>query len=277
MKMKTRFLSALCSFSWLAVVHADLSEVGLVDWATFSLDVDGDGLADFAGSTSNNQNIALTSVVDGNPFTVQNFPGALPGQGTVGTANTFPSIAALQADPIYAGGVSLNPTVLGALHFTEGLPVVFNANASTPVVAGWRFGTAGTGDEPLSVLGFVLDAGEFFNSGGTSAIKLYARKFGALLPGDPAIPVSLATILDPDDGTPGGGVLATSVEFTGPKTGNISVASQAGKTYRLYRTTDLSQPGEVIDTQSGTGGNLVFGFADSASPSPAAYFYVTES
>jgi hypothetical protein len=35
-------------------LRADVSEVLLADWAGFSLDVDGDGVADFAGSTSDN-------------------------------------------------------------------------------------------------------------------------------------------------------------------------------------------------------------------------------
>lgn len=220
----------------------------------------------------------MINFAEGNTFTVQNLPGTRPGQGTLGSSFTFSTIAALQADPIYAGSVSINATLFGDLHLAENASVIFNANPATPVLAGWRFGTSGTGNDPLTIIGFVLDTTEFFSSGGTAPIKLYTHLYGSLSIGDPALSVSLATALGLGGGSAAvGGVLPTTAMFTGPKAGNITTPSVIGKTYRLHRLTDLGTSATVVDTQAGTGNPIVFTFDDSAGNVNQAFYYITES
>lgn len=274
-------LIILMLFVCTHTVRAAVNDVLLADWSSFSLDVDGDSVADFEGSTSNNQNVTLINYAEGNTFTVQNLPGTRPGQGTLGSSFTFADLAALQADAIYAGSVSIiPPQVFGPLHLAENSAVVFNANPSAPIVAGWRFGTSGTANDPLAIIGFVLDATEFFSSGGTAPIKLYTHHFGSLDQNDPALSVSLATALGLGTGAGSAavnGFLPTTVSFTGPKAGSISTPSVTGKTYRLHRLIDLGTTGTVVDTQTGTGNPLVFTFDDSSSGTSRAFYYLTES
>lgn len=181
----------------------------------------------------------------------------------------------LQADSIYAGSISINtPQIVNTLHLAENAPVVFNANEAQPILAGWRFGTSGTGNDPLTIIGFVLDATDFFNSGGTAPIKLY----GSLSPADDAISASLATALGLGGVSAAvGGVLPTTFSFAGPKAGSITTPSVVGKTYRLHRVTDLGSAGTVVDTREGTGNPIAFTFDDSAGAVDKAFYYVTES
>ena len=106
--MKTRLVKILL-FAILGSqsASAEVNEVLLANWASFTLDVDGDEMADFKGSTSNTENITLINVAEGNAFTVQNLPGTRPGQGTLGSSFNFATIAAIQADAIYAGSCLL--------------------------------------------------------------------------------------------------------------------------------------------------------------------------
>ena len=269
MKTSALFSAVLGLILFQSPVQADLSSVTLANWASFSLDVDGDGVADFAGSTSDKQNVALTSYTDGG-ISTHNLPGARPGQGSYGTAWQFTTIAALKADSIFAGDVSLVTPLFGDLHLGEGNPTVFNINSAEPIWAGWRFGTAGSGNDPFTIIGAVLDAREFFESDGAAPIKLYTHLYGSIGLGDPPMSVSLATALIIPK-------LASTTNFTGPKTGTITVPSLVGKTYRLHRSTSLGSPGAVIDTKAGTGSPLIFNFDESASSLAKGFFYVSES
>ncbi len=277
--MKTRLVKILL-FAILGSqsASAEVNEVLLANWASFTLDVDGDEMADFKGSTSNTENITLINVAEGNAFTVQNLPGTRPGQGTLGSSFNFATIAAIQADAIYAGSVSINtPQIINTLHLAENSSVVFNANETTPILAGWRFGTSGTGNDPLTIIGFILDTTEFFSSGGAAPIKLYTHLYGVLGPGDPALSVSLATALGVGGGSAAvGGVLPTTSSFTGPKSGSITTPSVIGKTYRLHRLANLGASATVVDTRSGTGSEIVFTFDDSDRNVSQAFYYVTE-
>ena len=70
--------------------------------------------------------------------------------------------------------------------------------------------------------------------------------------------------------------LPSTVVFTGPKIGIISFPTIGGRTYTLYRSTDL------VDRSSlgfvyGNGATMSLTFDDSGATSPKAFFYVGES
>lgn len=258
-----------------------VSEILLENWAGFTLDVDNDGVPDFAGTTSNLQNVSLTSYADGNPFTFQTIPGARPGQGTVGSAWQFANLNELKADAIYAGEITVLTPVFGDLHMSEGAPVVLNANKAKPIWAGWRFGTLGSTNDPLSIIGFVLDATDFFASGGSSPVKLHTHHYGNLSPGE-SLSVSLATALGeegPDSSpspSPREGPLSVNFTPTGPGAGQLTVDSIEGLTYELLRSTDLITK-TPIESKPGTGGSLTFSFDESATSLARAFFFIRES
>jgi len=73
--------------------------------------------------------------------------------------------------------------------------------------------------------------------------------------------------------------LDVDVQFTGPKSGSLSVQGKVGKEYRLRRADTLSiAASDVIDTKPGLGDALVFSFDDSSKPdSSHAFFWIEEA
>ena len=69
------------------------------------------------------------------------------------------------------------------------------------------------------------------------------------------------------------GVLEADVQFTGSKSGQITVQSEVGFTYSLRRSTDLVTDAEV-SSMTGDGTPLVFSFDDSASSDSRAFFWI---
>lgn len=71
--------------------------------------------------------------------------------------------------------------------------------------------------------------------------------------------------------------LSSTVNFTGPKSGSITVEGKVGFTYRLMRKENLSEEGSIIDEQAGTGADLNFNFDDSAASAQKAFFWIEET
>ncbi len=73
--------------------------------------------------------------------------------------------------------------------------------------------------------------------------------------------------------------LEKEVEFTGPKSGNITVLGKVGKEYKLRRSTSLAiAASDVLDTKTGLGAPLLFSFDDSADEEATrAFFWIEES
>ncbi len=262
----------------VVTLQAATSRVSLAGWDAFSLDVDGDGEPDFEGSLSNEQNVALVSRFDTSLATNQ-FPGLLPGQGAGGSSNQFGSLTELQASEIYSGDVTPVTPLFGDLHLGTSV-VVLNANKAKPVWAGWRFGTSGKGNEPFEVIGFILDASAFFESGGTAEIELHTFHYGMVALGDTLANLSLASALDGNASQPippvADAPVEVTFEFDGPWRGSFSVMSQLGKTYHLHRSVDLLNS-IITESQAGTGGMLSFEFDDSQAPAKQAFYWLAES
>lgn len=65
--------------------------------------------------------------------------------------------------------------------------------------------------------------------------------------------------------------------MTGSKSGSITVPSEEGSTYFLYRASapsSYSDNAVRISELEGTGGNLVFTFDESGSGDPRSFFWV---
>lgn len=263
-------------------------QVALADWDPFELDVDGDGETEIRGSLSNEQNIAVSIHFDFS-IAVHNFPGTLPGQGGGGSANNFATLDALRADPIFSGDISLVTPLFGDFHLGTNTAVL-NANKAKPIWAGWRFGTAGTGNEPFQVFGFIIDASAFFQTEGQAPIDVYTHLYGSLSFGDTLSNVSLASTLGdggaptpvPPTPTPNQPEPAPptehpefliDAEFTSVHSGSLSFLSQVGFTYHLRQATAL--PESTIEaTLEGNGERLTFTFDDTKDPKQQAIFWV---
>lgn len=258
--------------------RAELNQVSLAEWDAFALDVDGDGEADFEGSLSDEQNIALLSRFD-TSLAVNTFPGLLPGQGAGGSSNQFGSLDELRANDLFSGDVAPVHPLFGDLHLGTTV-VVLNANKRKPIWAGWRFGTSGEGNDPFEVIGFVLDASAFFESGGADPIALYTRHYGTVALGEVLTGLSLAAALGESPSPGGGGGPATPVAaqaaFDGPWSGSLTVPSTVGRHYALRRSLDLVES-TIEEAQAGTGDPLVFRFDDAAAPAQRAFFWVEET
>ena len=258
--------------------EAATTSVSLSEWDAFTLDVDGDGEAEFEGSLSNAQNVALLSRFD-SALATHEFPGLLPGQGAGGSSNQFTTMAELEASDIFSGDVRPVTPLFGDLHLGTSV-VVLNANKAKPIWGGWRFGTSGSGNDPFEVIGFVLDTSAFFQSEGAAPIELHTFHYGAVALGENLMNLSLASALGgeapspviPEPSVP----FELTATFEGPWRGSISVTSQLGKSYQLHRSLDLLSSG-VAESKPGTGGVLSFQFDDSLAPSNQAFYWVTES
>ena len=281
--MRRPFLTPwLCAFAIALSVdsinspQAALAEIALADWDAYQLDVDGDGEADFEGSLSTQQNVSLINNFDFS-FAEHSFPGRLPGQGSGGSARPFSTLDEVRSDAIFSGRIEPATPLFGDLHAGTTIGV-FNANKAKPIWAGWRFGTGGRGSEPFQIIGFILDATAFFESGGSEAILLYTHHYGEVSLGESLAFVSLATALGEEapsnPGTPPSGV-AADVEYATYWSGTMSIQSEPGKVYQLWRSTDFKQS-LVLETKNGTGGVLTFLFDDSRMPADAAFFWITE-
>ncbi len=268
---------AVIVFETVTVQSASVG-IPLAEWDAFSLDVDGDGEPEFEGSLSNEQNVALISRFDTSLATNQ-FPGLLPGQGAGGSSNQFASLADVQSDAIYSGSVMPVQPLFGDLHLGTAV-TVHNANEAKPVWAGWRFGTSGAGNDPFEVIGFILDATAFFQSGGTAPIELHTHRYGQVTLGETLGGLSLASTLGaavlPGPSDPGEAVaFGVETTFEGPWTGVLSFESQVGKNYQFHRSVDLLSS-TIAESLAGTGERLSFRFDESQSPAERAFFWVKE-
>lgn len=233
--------------------------------ATASLDFDGDGLMELNTFQVSGDVMSSQIQVD-----AVNTPIQFPDDVFVGiNLRRFDSSSALITSTIFSGDFTAQ-TDLDRMSddATGGLFIL----ASEPILAGWIYGTSGSDAADVHLIGMVIDAIDYFSSGGTADLKVYHYDFGAFGPGESLANATLASTSYPSRQGP----LPSTSEFDGPRRGRILVPTILGKTYQLMRG---PRPGEgtAILTRPGTGAVETFPWDDSASTDPCAFFWVQEN
>lgn len=178
----------LCAILLSSSAHAAMVSVTPVDFATFSLDVDGDGQAEVSQIIAQTGEVGFGIKVDGTAagsyvtFPDVTFAGA--------ESRAFTSLSALSLDSLFSGTFTAPAAIHREFNNFGGIGVV---TAAAPIHAAWNYGTAGTGSGPLSLVGVVMDFSAYFTSGGTAAVDIYYHHYGNFSAGQSAGSISLAT------------------------------------------------------------------------------------
>ena len=262
MKSAGLVLFLLGSFASGAVVSVPPGGLG-----SFVLDIDSDGFAEFRnfGYWPEGNQIAFEFHVDGID-TITTFPD-VPFLGIRG--DTFASKEALVASTMFSGDLVVP---LGYTRLYDSITGVAFVNGDNPIFAAWMYGSLGSGSDELRLLGMVVDATEFFSSGGNANLDIFFHDYGSFAGGESITGASLSLT---GINTGVSSQLEADVEFMGPKSGLMRVASKLGSTYRLKKG---SAPGDgtTIATLAGTGGVLTLSWDDTGSPDERAFFWVEE-
>lgn len=257
------FLSIfLGSFAHGAVVSVPPSGLG-----DFSLDIDSDGFAEFInfGFWPEGNMIAFEFHVDG-----INLATTFPDDLFVGIrAGTFASKEALVASTMFTGDLVVP---LGYTRTYDSITGIATVDGSLPLFAAWMYGSLGSGSDELRLLAMVVDATDYFSSGQTANLKIFFHDYGSFAGGEGIVGASLSQT---GINTAVSNQLDADVEFTGPKSGLIRVASKLGSTY-LLKKGDNPGNGQTIATLTGTGEVLTLSWDDTDSPDSKAFFWVEE-
>ena len=233
--------------------------------AAASLDFDGDGMAELSTFEVFRGQMTFGIQVDG----VGN-PMQFPDDVFVGiNTRSFDSSSALISSSIFSGDFTAQSD-LGRIY--DNIQGTLFLYAAEPIMAGWIYGTSGSGAADVHLIGMVIDATDYFNSGGNADLKVYHYDFGAFGPGESLANATLASTSYPTRHGP----LPSTSEFDGPRRGRILVPTILGKTYHLMRGTHPGQ-GTSILTRAGTGAVETFPWDDSASSDSNAFFWVEEN
>lgn len=246
-----------------AVISVPASDLGL-----FSLDIDSDGFAEFENFyySLEEGRIYFLTHVDGIDVST-----TFPDEAFVGLrSDVFATTGELAGSSMFTGDL-LVPE--GFNRINDSITGVGSIHDAEPLFAAWMYGSLGTGAEDLRLLGMVIDATDFFSSGGSADLKIFFHDYGAYGGGEGIDGASLAQT----------GILSTSLnhldsvaEFIGPKSGLIRVQSEVGKTYQLMRGASPGS-GQSIATLQGTGQVLTLSWDDTESSDGSAFFWVAET
>lgn len=235
--------------------------------AGFTLDIDSDGVAEFTDFLfwQETNQIYFQFNVDG-----IDIPTTFPDDLFVGfRGDVFASKEALISSSMFSGDLAIPTEYTRLYNDITGLSML---EESTPIFAAWMFGSLGDGSEELRLLAMIVDSTEFFASDHTSNLRIYFHDYGSFAGGEGISGASLAAT---GINSSASSQLDADVEFIGPKSGLIRVASKEGRTYRLKRG---SSPGSgvTIATLIGTGETLTMSWDDSGSIDAVAFFWVEE-
>jgi hypothetical protein len=246
---------------WALIISLAFSGLGLgvvisvpaSDLGLFSLDLDSDGFAEFESFYFYQEasQIYFLTHVDGIDRST-----TLPDEEFVGIRwGVFASTQDLAASSMFSGDL-LVPEGFNRLY--DSIQGVMTIDEAEPLFAAWVYGSLGTGSDDLRLLGMVVDASDFFSSGGTADLRIFFHDYGSFGGGDGINGASLAQT----------GVLSEALsrldsvaEFIGPKSGLIRVPSQIGKTCQLKRGRSPGS-GDTIATLLGTGQVLTLSWDD---------------
>jgi hypothetical protein len=162
-------------------------------FASFSLDMDGDGAAEISRFQSTAGDISFDLFVDGADvgsfvsFPTTTFAGF--------ETQNFADLQSLESSDLFAG------TYVAPAFISRGFDNIigFGYNTpSTPLQAWWSYGTSGSGSSPFHLLGVVIDYRAYFSSGGTADIEIYYNDYGSFSPNQSSGPISLAATSIPE-------------------------------------------------------------------------------
>ncbi|MCU0795610.1 MAG: PEP-CTERM sorting domain-containing protein [Akkermansiaceae bacterium] len=176
------------SLCFVAPLHAAMVSVTPAQFGTFSLDVDSDGTADLSNLASQVGGLSYAVRVDGMAagsyvtFPDTTFAGF--------ESRSFSDLSALSLDSLFSGNFTA-PALINREF--DNIPGSGFATSAAPVHAWWAYGTSGSGNAPLHLLGFVADFTDYFTSGGTAAVDIYYHDYGSFSAGQNAGTVTLAT------------------------------------------------------------------------------------
>lgn len=268
-------LTGLFVFSFCAAAATSIEVEPTQLGDSFEVDIDVDGKAELYGGWYTEASGSLT-------FGVR--VGVTDEVVTLG-ANVFRGISAVATETLVelyeAEGfaTSFDPPTSVARH--PGLDDVSGGlflTADRPILGCWGYGTSGglsnggMADDPVRLVGLVIDATEYFTSGRTSAVKVYWNDYGAIASGEAARWITLADTGVPRHVESLGGVLS---EFVGRRKICFRFESELGLKYRVLRNTGRDDPEEVL-VADGTGEQMTLVWDDSGRESSKAFFTLEE-
>lgn len=164
---------------WLLIWRLQAASVAVIpgEITPLDLDLDGDGRAEiiylYGSETSGSFAFNLDwlnsyTTILGRPFN-RMLNAVFPDLDSLYSSEFF-SLTLLI--PNYTG----RDSDIGGGHSTFGV--------GNPINAAWMLGTAGTGSDPVSVVGIVVDATNYYATSGTAPIDLYTHNFGQFGPGE---------------------------------------------------------------------------------------------
>ena len=194
MKISLLFFACSFCFGFSPSARAAVVAVSPSQFASFSLDIDGDGAAEISRFQSTAGDISFELFVDGADVgSFVNFPTTTFAGFE---AQTFADLQSLLTNDLF-DGTYVAPAVI-----TRGFDNIigFGSNTpSTPIQAWWSYGTSGSGSSPFRLLGVVIDYRAYFTSGGTADINIYYNDYGSFSPNQSSGPINLAATGIPDE------------------------------------------------------------------------------
>ena len=196
--MKLSLLHLACFFciGFSPAAHAVVVAVSPSQFASFSLDMDGDGVAEISRFQSTAGAISSDFFVDGaDAGAFVNFPTTTFAGFE---SQVFADLESLITSDLFAG-TYVAPAVI-TRGFDNFIGYGFNT-PSTPIQAWWSYGTSGSGNAPFHLLGVVIDYRAYFTSGGIADIDIYYNDYGSFSPNQSSGPISLAATGIPEPST----------------------------------------------------------------------------
>ncbi len=193
--MKLSLLHLACFFCIGLSLSARAAVVAVApsQFASFSLDMDGDGAAEISRFQSTAGGISFDLFVDAAEVgSFVNFPTTTFAGFE---AQTFADLEGLITSDLFAG-TYVAPSAI-TRGFDNFIGYGFNT-PSTPLQAWWSYGTSGSGSSPFHLLGVVIDYRAYFSSGGTADIEIYYNDYGSFSPNQSSGPISLAATSIPE-------------------------------------------------------------------------------
>lgn len=233
----------------------------------FVLDIDSDGFAEFSDFqySASGAQLAFQFHVDGID-SVTTFPD----EAFLGIrAGAFANKEELVSSSMFSGDLTI-PLVYTRLY--DSIQGVGYLDSAQPLFAAWMYGSLGSGSEELRLLAMVVDATDYLQSGGNANLLIYFHDYGSFAGGEG---ISGASLSRTGINTGASTQLDADVEFIGPKSGLIRVASKAGSTYHLRKGNSPTE-GDIIAALTGTGGVLTLSWDDTDSDDVKAFFWVEE-
>lgn len=217
--------------------------------AGFELDIDGDGVGEFTGMFGDP---AGTQLGIGLTFDGLTESAEIGSQAFIGvTSARQPDLESLTELRGFAD-LFVAPSVVersASLDNAGNSAFLFSGD---PLLAQWTFGTSGSGTDPVRLIGWIVDARDYFSSGGDADIVIHYHDFGEVSAGDPDRWISLRETEIPLDGL---APLEAEVDFPGDRTVSFEVASESDALYRILRRHETGG-WRVVESADGDGSPL---------------------